>query len=839
VLPAGAGEPLVHGERWFVGRHDVRDAILAFLDEPGRGHRLYASGTWGIGKTALVDMIEQEARGRANVLVVRCGGYVPRAAPTGSGAVSTMALLQNADALARLLSDLSDRVGTAGFGAVGERIVRARRNVAEVRSQVPQSMEINPRIEAEEVEVSDDSSLVSVLFESKEPLHRLEATIDEEREAVANAFASEVDRLAVAGGAVVLVDEFDHLRGHILANWLLELLARIQKAVIMLTTRAAGAELAPYRLEAHELRAFSADEVREYIGLRLGSRAVSEEIVTRVLRFSAGLPQAVGMAADLIAQRARTGGDQALGDIEFEDARPVTADLLSKIVGELDEPDVVKLLRDGRLARRIDLDLANWLLFGTPYEVGTPEAARASAAFEALKAYSFIEPYGVADFVETGRYRFHEYIRRTVPPPGDRALQVDEETVHETLAAFFEGRRERFERESDDSAYQQWFRNEDRRWQSLTSDWLYHCGMLRRPGAREAARLEMARTFLDAFWWWGCYIPFPFCAELLSEWELTQPESERAWSDALRELLRSYPLGYQKVDSGNLARVGDAMRTLRDLGDLGREVPRENRPTASAHEARLAANRRRVRALTSLFRAHSFRFRSGMADLALAEYEDALAYFADDVVAVAWTTFELAELKLGLGEHEGPLAGIHAAALVAREQADYELLANLHRLRGDVALAREADSAAIGSSSGMAVLSAFAFLLPMPDPYTQAFYREQRERLAARLVELARRRSAAEAEAAASRVIEELAPLRALVAVPDPSSVRAAIERDELALLAGLLTPPVPPVGPAAREDPMFEPSALRACQAVDRDVAGAELVATASPSAASPSAPA
>ena len=31
-------------------------------------------------------------------------------------------------------------------------------------------------------------------------------------------------------------------------------------------------------------------------------------------------------------------------------------------------------------------------------------------------------------------------------------------------------------------------------------------------------RLEIARLFLDGFWWWGCYVPFPFCEEILADW---------------------------------------------------------------------------------------------------------------------------------------------------------------------------------------------------------------------------------------------------------------------------------------------------------------------------------
>ena len=215
-----------------------------------------------------------------------------------------------------------------------------------------------------------------------------------------------------------------------------------------------------------------------------------------------------------------------------------------------------------------------------------------------------------------------------------------------------------------------------------------------------------------------------------------------------------------------------------------------------------------------------------MADLALADYEDALAYFSDDNVAVAWTTFELAELKLELGDDEGALVGIREAAPVAKEEGDYELLANLHRLRGDVAFGSDADAAAIGSSAGKAVLRAFAFLLPTPDFYTQAFYREQRERLALRLVELATRRGPGDAEAAAAQLADELAPLRALVAVPDPSAVRSAIEGRDLAVLADLFTPSLPPVGEAALADAAFEPAALRARQAVDRDAADVELAA-------------
>ena len=53
----------------------------------------------------------------------------------------------------------------------------------------------------------------------------------------------------------------------------------------------------------------------------------------------------------------------------------------------------------------------------------------------------------------------------------------------------------------------------------MLREWLYHLReSAQTEGERRRARLKFVRIFLDAFWWWGCYVDFPFCRDLLADW---------------------------------------------------------------------------------------------------------------------------------------------------------------------------------------------------------------------------------------------------------------------------------------------------------------------------------
>lgn len=790
--------------RWFVGRDDIIEPLLERLEGPGGG-RIKAAGTWGIGKSWLMDELGRRAAGRAAVLHVRAGMCVPRCEPTRGGAPQPLQILRNFEGYVALLKGLVDAApDTVEWATVAEAIAGALAAVAGVKAAHATHIDkFAPKISVKgDVDLRDAAAVGSILFGGEEPVLNLEATIMAERHRLADAFAEAVAVTAGAGRAAVLVDEFDRIEDHLVASWLLDLIDGIQDAVVVVATRSTGGDLGGRRhpLQPRTLASFGDDEVRRYLALRLGAVAVDDALASRVMQFSRGLPQAVAMAADLIEQRRRTDGETALDDLDTTTGPIPTNDILAVIVREVPEPDLKLLLREARLARRVDDGLIHFLLAGEPWEAGTDaDHRRARAARAALLSYSFVEEYAPGDADGLGRFRFHEYLARAPAAGFDPPL--DDESTHEKLAAYYEGRLDDYDDElTAGSGYMQWYRFEQPRWQALTLEWLHHASRLTADDARERARLELAADFLKAFWWWGCYVRFDFCDQMLDDWDRTQPRSELGWSAPLRELLSSYPMGHDKLDRGDWARVEVAMRALRRQGRLDGAVPEP--PAAGGPAAKSAANRRWIRALTSLFIGHSYRFRSGLGELGLPYMQDALAHMGD-TAAIAWTRFELAELEFELGDADGAAADMRAAAEIAGDE-DLELAANLHRLHADIAVANGHDEAAAGAMA-RAVACAYAFLVEPhpPDPYTVTFYEEMRTRAAALIDEVRSARGDAAAAAARARVEAGLDFIR----------TPFAPESDDFFL------PPAPqPSGDDALADPRFALAAERARTIVRKD---------------------
>jgi hypothetical protein len=815
-------------ERWFVGREDVLGAVLGFLEEPGRGYRVQTAGTWGIGKTWLVDEVNARSQGRAVVLHVRAGAYVPSASSEDANP-ETIDVVRNWNSYARIFTRLIDCAPkTEEWGVLAEKARDAQRKVIDVR---PGSLTYAPDIDVEgDLEAKDDARIASPTIHQEEPRERLEAVIEAVRGELQAAFVETVDRVGGTSGAVILVDEFDRLRGRPVGEWLLELVTAPTRAVLVVAARG-GEEAGTDSLERTHLQPFGESEVRLYLRHRLGEDAVEDSLVDRVLRFSGGLPQAVGMAADLIEQRRRTGGELLLQDVSV-DPSTATTNLLSTMVRELPEEDVKRLLKEGRFARRIDADLIHFLLCGDRYDDGSAkERKRADKALAKLQGYSFVEQYESAED-NLGRFRFHEYITRAAAEPDDPTLDVDEEGVHAQLAAYYERRLDDFEEErSEESAYMQLYKLENPDWQALTREWLYHMSRLGRPETRERARLAIARLFLQSFWWYGCYVRFDFCEELVTDWERLQP-GDKELTAKLRDLLENYPTVHDPPDYGNWPKVEKAMRALRDDLGLDTRIPLDDKGVDDERARKHLSNRRWVRALTSLFRAHSYCYRADSVDLALPLLDDALKHLrAEGASPLAWTTFELAQVKLQLGDLEGAAGSMHEAArLLAKavekedENQDYELLANLQRLRGDLA-ALAGDWELAVDSTARAVLRAYAFLAEPqpPDPYTVTFYAEMREWTAERLLEL-REKLGADGAFLEERLLKQLEVLRSPFGLTDGAG----------ASLEALLPPPPTKLGEAALEDATFATTARRALLQVQQDPSDAELAAA--PAAAAPS---
>lgn len=273
------------------------------------------------------------------------------------------------------------------------------------------------------------------------------------------------------------------------------------------------------------------------------------------------------------------------------------------------------------------------------------------------------------------------------------------------------------------SDYGMWYRYENREWGDAKDNWLYH---LSRAGEYQMVMSAFLRAWFDGFWWWGCFLEFHFCDQLLREWEQreTRPESR----EALRLLTRFKDV-YPKETEDRYKGDWPAVETILDeLGGLvGLVDPALPRSEDACH----------LRGLMKIFLAEARRF--GKRDHAGAEclYRQALEQFIanGDDWDTAWTYYHLADALVEIGRHDDAVSLCDAGLPLGEREKDPEVQANLSRVRGDIALAgKRYDEAA--AALGQAVRHAYRFQVePVnPDPYTICFYAQVAEQVCARVI---------------------------------------------------------------------------------------------------------
>jgi tetratricopeptide (TPR) repeat protein len=305
------------------------------------------------------------------------------------------------------------------------------------------------------------------------------------------------------------------------------------------------------------------------------------------------------------------------------------------------------------------------------------------------------------------------------------------------------------------------FRMEDVSWWEDAEEWLYHLGRIE-PGR---ATISYATLFLDAFWWWGIYIPSDSCARLLDYGRrpLIQAISPdmRDVVRLLHRFLRTFPQQYKAGRAQVLARIAgvdpasdpavhessrrgaDSLPVLRSLcGKLGiTEIDAlftDEATAAAAPGEGMDRVRCHLLGLLCLFLAEAHMYRAEIEPdsgaLATAErcYRQADEYFhvEEDSWDLAWTHYGLGD-AISRQDHD-PRPVWDGATAEADGEADTELLAWIERARADY-LWSHGDREEALACYGRAVFYALALQITSnvkvgADAYTQAFYRETRLR---------------------------------------------------------------------------------------------------------------
>lgn len=280
--------------------------------------------------------------------------------------------------------------------------------------------------------------------------------------------------------------------------------------------------------------------------------------------------------------------------------------------------------------------------------------------------------------------------------------------------------------------YAGWYRYESKEWQAAKNNWLYY---LSHASDESVAALAFLRAYLDAFWWWGCYLDFSFCDQLVKEWQ------QREFSERDREILTlvqrfqdAYPKETEDRHSSAWSEVEAALEQLLRLVGL------DDDPSQWSSE-----EHRHVRALADIFQAEVCRFGRSEPGVATRWYQEAHDLFKKngDHWAMAWVLYHLAETNFGLGRVDIAMDQLRQSLTLGRSERDPEVVALAYRARGDILLSLN-DMASAGESYRRAVFHAYRFQVEpaAPDPYTVRFYSHMLERVLVKIMKLYETRKA-------------------------------------------------------------------------------------------------
>jgi hypothetical protein len=675
----------------FVGRQALLTRILKVDIERDRQGRFFVvPGIPGSGKTEFLNQLrraveKEEGSAEGTVIYIHCDNYEAPGSRRATQAFDEAAeFRQFKTLLQESLPDVAD-------GAAADAL-----NWAETRP----ALGGRPRARGETG--NDPGQLIDQVTEAVTALAR---DLAERKERV-----------------LLLVDDFHLLAGRPLGDWVLRWLVGIRSADIVITHLPAPAEQAlpwPSHAVTLPLGNLSRDDVQRYLASRdqIGPD-VEAHMIKPVWEFTGGHPQALVLAADLIRESKQPGDAvQAIRQVDAQEGELAEKldELVERIFRATDDVELRHSLYSLCVTRDFDMALMMRLLGA--------DKAHAETLIDQMRQFSFVTEGSTHDFLAISP--FVRRIGQAKHTDGSRRGEI-----HAAAAEYFHGLINK-EVDEDQSWAQAGYRLENRRFQVLKKEWLYHVSQLK-GRQRQTGRLEIAQLFLDGFWWWGCYAPFPFCEEILADWmsaatdESQESKEDREWGQALRAVYDTYPRGnrLERATRPQLITVRRYLRQLWDRGGLGNP---EDRPVA-----------RHVRGLIEVFLADILRYLNPADHRVDETLDDAAALLAeDDEYFVAWIDFQRGDLHLQREQWEQAMSLATQAAKRHAKYDDHELIANFHRIHADALWARgEAGLALDGYAR--AVLHGYVAQIAgnPPDAYTNAFQQEMTDRCMERMAAL-------------------------------------------------------------------------------------------------------
>ena len=623
---------------------------------------------------------------------------------------------------------------------------------------------------------------------------------------------------------MLLIDNVSEVADQEIGIWVGELLPRLENTSVVLTRTLEGPAFALSADAVHRFKIANFDEhtVRAYLDAAARER-VSAPLAKEIREASQGHPVTLAVIYELLwGSHALPGAVKFLCDLQGRPEEKAAA-LVERLVWRPDDDALERALWAAAVPRKFDAPLLKYLIGDPPLS-----SADQKRVFDALKGFTFTE-----ELVSDGsRLRLHSYVRTGL-------LQLLLRTDSDRFDALHERAAEYYGRKLTDAngTYGSGFIYEKMNWQRNKREWLYHLGYTTSEEGRRKALLEITRVFLDAFWWWGCYIHFDFCGQLVTDLAhlaarqvaYVDERDEEAWPElielykALQCILCGYPLRSVKSRNADWGDVRDALLMVQKVCDL--RVPDTHLRNK---------DERHVAALIFVFLAHTWRYQECARPEADRYYSRAAILFAQDKDwSESWVAYERADLRFERGEmgavhdlwrhaaglvqpYEGAAVSIEVtreARATAEEQVeeeiddepDEELMSNLHRLRADCCWA-SGEQMRSAMWYGRAVLHAYRFhdIGGPPDDYTLQFYVDIRARALSRLFYVWRQGDQDAAVALATEMAQAFPMVYGKKPGPTPTKLRQLLAEAKPVPLAHELFPRGPEVSEIGKRGSPF-----------------------------------
>jgi hypothetical protein len=747
----------------FVGREHELQASLDLLAVPGEGAVRDIVGVRGVGKSSFLHRLSDRARQlklpgqevRVYNLDMQQHGLGVGFLPGDLGANASLDIVREVFTTSRQLlgSIAEDQREFKGFRLLSQKLWNEVNFPAAPSTGI--TLGKHASIGTAEIRVMqpDDAAF-------RRHIRALQSQLDD-------GFTEAWEEFTARRRVLITVDTFQLAADNELGRWFIRMAGQLRNTLTVLARTPSDASLwqEGAGLDQIQLPFFTIDEITDYLQRRLGTSAPLRELAATTLDFTDGHPEGVNLAGDLIMNK----GGAELSAAELRqtlDSLPTEGDqfwagLVVEILQAVRGDDLLSAVEAASVAGIFDGSLLAELI-----SPGNPQQAAVGEIIAKLSGLGMLHQIPAISGGPSDRFRLHEFIRQAVAFRLHTNTPAAWQRLQSVTAQRYFRRLKKWDEDAYDS-YGAWYRFEDPRWQDCKREWLRHSGL-----ALDRAFVTRSRftlVFLQAFWWWGVYRPFPFMRWLLDDWARVSAEWARTQAaetvplgghedpdqlllTALTELINDYPQTHIKPRTSPWDAIRDNLirvRTLCGLSPAGGLSPAAKKRATEEEQAEII----RTDAFITLFLAHSRRFRDPADPSAGRFYEAALTAFRElkDEWTSAWLVFECSDMALERDDLRSSAELVAEGAASAKklglrtEEWDRELLANLHRTWADICWrSQRLDEA--GRHYGWAVAHGYWFQGEPsavdgephgPDQYTQQFYREMTLRVATRIAKLA------------------------------------------------------------------------------------------------------